>query len=264
MNNENKGSDKDVKYMGSKSRIAKYLVPIIQKCIDDNNIKYYYEPFVGGANIIDKIKCQKRYGYDSNEYLIAFWNELQKGWNPFDNILMTNDLYNDIKNNKDNYFPCVVALAGFCATYNAKWFGSYAGIVRTKIGTIRNYYDESVRNVLKQLSDLQDVYFKCEDFESQFKSLKQKKNYLIYCDPPYQLTTSYKDSINYLMYWDKIRKLSENNYVLCSEYNAPSDFIEIWSKETTITLDNRSRNKSVEKLFTYKNGMYAHYIKNCK
>lgn len=45
-----------MKYMGSKSRIAKDIVPIIQKCIDDNNLETYIEPFVGGANIIDKIK----------------------------------------------------------------------------------------------------------------------------------------------------------------------------------------------------------------
>lgn len=37
-----------MKYMGSKSRIAKYIVPIIQSCIDENNITEYYEPFVGG------------------------------------------------------------------------------------------------------------------------------------------------------------------------------------------------------------------------
>lgn len=38
-----------MKYLGSKSRIAKYIVPIIQKCIDENNITEYYEPFVGGG-----------------------------------------------------------------------------------------------------------------------------------------------------------------------------------------------------------------------
>lgn len=35
-------------YMGSKSRIAKYIVPIIQSYIDNNNINTYIEPFVGG------------------------------------------------------------------------------------------------------------------------------------------------------------------------------------------------------------------------
>ena len=44
-------------YQGSKNRLAKFLVPIIQKYIDDNNIKTYIEPMCGGANLIDKIKC---------------------------------------------------------------------------------------------------------------------------------------------------------------------------------------------------------------
>ena len=44
-------------YMGSKSRIAKQIVPIIQQCIDDSHSDTYIEPFVGGANVIDKIKC---------------------------------------------------------------------------------------------------------------------------------------------------------------------------------------------------------------
>ena len=51
-----------MKYQGSKSRIAKYIVPIIQKCIDDNEIIKYIEPFVGGANVIDKIACVTRGG----------------------------------------------------------------------------------------------------------------------------------------------------------------------------------------------------------
>lgn len=34
-----------MKYVGSKNRLSKDLVPIIQSCIDDNNIKSYWEPF---------------------------------------------------------------------------------------------------------------------------------------------------------------------------------------------------------------------------
>ena len=37
-----------MKYMGSKSRIAKYIAPILQECIDSNNVTTYIEPFVGG------------------------------------------------------------------------------------------------------------------------------------------------------------------------------------------------------------------------
>ena len=58
-------------YMGSKARYAKYIVPILQKAIDENCVDTYIECFVGGANIIDKIKCEERYGFDRSDTLIA-------------------------------------------------------------------------------------------------------------------------------------------------------------------------------------------------
>lgn len=44
-------------YLGSKAKIANWLIPILNQIILDYNITEYYEPFVGGANVIDKIKC---------------------------------------------------------------------------------------------------------------------------------------------------------------------------------------------------------------
>lgn len=38
-------------YVGSKNRYAKYIVPILQKCIEDNKINTYIEPFVGGGGM---------------------------------------------------------------------------------------------------------------------------------------------------------------------------------------------------------------------
>lgn len=69
-------------YVGSKRRLAKYIAPIIQKCIDEHDIKNYYEPFVGGANMIEHIVCQNRYGNDIHKELIAMFKELQKGTPP--------------------------------------------------------------------------------------------------------------------------------------------------------------------------------------
>ena len=73
-----------MKYMGSKSRICKYIVPIIQEYIDKNNIKKYWEPFVGGANVIDKIKCAKKVGSDKNKYLIALLNRMKQNGELFE------------------------------------------------------------------------------------------------------------------------------------------------------------------------------------
>lgn len=236
-----------MKYMGSKARIAKEISPFINELIQDNGIDIYIEPFVGGANMIQHINSTIRIGYDNNPYLIAFLKAIQRGWNPLDEVQMTKELYLDIKNNPGNYEEKMVALAGFCASYNAKWFGGYAGTVKTKINTYRNYYDEAVRNVLKQAAHIVDVVFDVADYR-QIKI----KNTLIYCDPPYQGTTKYKDSFNHAEYWDWVREMSKHNIVLCSEYQAPSDFECIWEKQLTTTLDKNSRSKSVEKLFIKK------------
>ena len=234
--------------MGSKSRIAKYIVPIIQKYIDNNNIKTYIEPFVGGSNMIEHIQCENKVGYDNNEFLIEFWNQIKSGWNPLEDVVMTKEFYTEVKDNKNNYPKHIVALCGFLATYNAKWFGGYAGVVHTKVGTVRNYYDEAVRNVLKQRNSILDVIYKYGSYEDLNIS-----NALIYCDPPYEGTTKYKDDFDHKKYWNWVRKTSKDNIVLCSEYNAPEDFECIWTKELTTTLDKSSRSKAIEKLFTYRN-----------
>ena len=89
-----------MKYVGSKARISRHILPIIQGAIDRNGIETYVEPFVGGGNLIDKVHCQNRIGYDNNEYLIGFWQALQTGWNP-GTVPMSKELYTQIKDYKE-------------------------------------------------------------------------------------------------------------------------------------------------------------------
>ena len=231
--------------MGSKARISKDIAPIINNLIKENNIKNYIEPFVGGCNMIEHIVCENKIASDNNDYLISMWRDLQKGWNPPNE--MTKELYIDIRDNKDKYSKSLVAIAGFCATYNAKWFGGYAGIVKTKIGTYRNYYNEAIRNINKQVHKINDVEFRYCDY-TQYSNIK---NSLIYCDIPYQGTTQYGTSkdFDYDKFWDWVRDMSKDNIVLVSEYNAPNDFECIYEKTLTTTLDKNSRKKDTEKLF---------------
>lgn len=243
-----------MKYFGSKSRIAKDIVPIIQNCIDRNNISVYYEPFVGGANVIDKIKCDKRIGNDINPYLIALFRHLQNGGELLDSV--SREEYSKIRSEyiSGNYEKWYVGNVGFLASYNGRWFdGGYAqlGYEKTAKGCrYRDYYQESKRNLLKQVPDIINVEFECHDYRDSFNY----KNAVIYCDPPYQNTKQFQNSydFNYDDFWDTMRKWSRDNYVFISELSAPDDFECIYQHETLRSIKAIDKRYVTEKLFIYK------------
>ena len=250
-----------MKYMGSKSRIAKYIVPIIQKYIDENDIKSYIEPFVGGANIIDKIKCENKFGSDKNEYLIALLKRVQSGEPLLDEV--PKELYDKARTafnngNTSEFEDWKIGNIGFIASYNGRWFdGGYAkpGYEKTKNGLrYRDYYREAKDNILAQAPDLKDIRFSVYDYTHwQFTSVK---NCCIYCDPPYQGTKQYANAtkFDYDAFWNTMRFLSMSNIVLVSEQNAPDDFECIWEQEVSRSIKATDKSKSTEKLFKYKGG----------
>lgn len=251
-----------MKYMGSKSRITKYIVPIIQKCIDDNDLKYYIEPFVGGANVIDKIICQNKSGSDKNEYLIALLDYVARGGELLSNV--PRELYNDVRtaynSRSDTFSKVVTANVGFLASYNGRWFdGGYAqaGYEKTKYGErYRDYYQESKRNLEQQAKDLVGINFSCYDYRDI--PITTTSNNMIYCDPPYANTKQFANSHNFDFdeFWKTMRQWSKDNYVLVSELAAPDDFVCIWKKPVSRSIKATDKGKAVEKLFTYKGGLY--------
>ena len=56
-----------MKYMGSKNRIAKDILPIILK--DRTPKQWYIEPFCGGLGTLDKV-TSNRIASDKNKYII--------------------------------------------------------------------------------------------------------------------------------------------------------------------------------------------------
>lgn len=232
-----------MKYMGSKNRIAKYILPIILK--DRKPEQWYVEPFVGGANTIDKVSG-KRIGSDNNKYLITLLNKIIKGYTPID-FISREDFY-EIKKNKNSFPEEVVALCGILASYNGNWFRAYGGYSHTKTGKDRNYYKEGVRNLLKQKTNLIGINFYYKDY----KELEIPEKSLIYCDPPYEKTDkTYKEKkFNHSEFWNWCREMKKQGHtIFISEYNAPEDFICVWEKEVSKTHANQ-KNKSIEKLFT--------------
>ena len=241
--------------MGSKNRIAKYLLPIILK--DRKEGQWYVEPFVGGANMIDKVDGN-RIGADNNEYLIAMWQELQKGWIPPDFI--EESLWKDVKEKMDSkYEKHFIAFTRLSCSFGADWNGGYARNVKKDKpnaellnSTTKSYCRQSKNNIMKQLPNLQGVNF----IHSNYDELEIPSNSIIYCDPPYEGTTKYKDTFDHIKFWNWCREKSkEGHLIFISEYNAPEDFECVWEGEIINSLNNQANiKKATEKLFKYKGG----------
>lgn len=236
----NKGMD--MKYMGSKNRIAKHILPIILK--DRKEGQWYVEPFVGGANMIDKVDGN-RMGADNNKYLISLLREMST--EGFESPDVTEELFNLIKTNIDNYPEWLAGYAGTQLSFGAMWFSGYR---KDKQG-VRNYSEEAKRNVDKQSKNIKG----CKFNNVPFGSLEIPKQSIIYCDPPYENTAKYKavDDFTHLEFWTKCRKWCQDGHtVFISEYSAPDDFVCIWQKEIAVSIAKNSKGKKgVEKLFIH-------------
>lgn len=238
-----------MKYVGSKNRLSKYIVPVLQKIIDVYEPACYIEPFVGGANIIDKISCEyNKFGLDNNYYLISLFRALKHGWQPPKTI--SEDLYNHVRSHKSDFPPYLVGLVGFCATYGAKWFGGYARGFKNNGVTPRDIPNEGIRNLLKQLPNLSDTTFLCNDYR-EFEFYRS----VIYCDPPYKDTDYYKDGFDHEEFYIWCRVQAERNIVIISEYWMPEDFICIWEKEYKTSLDTNTHYDRVERLFVHQDNL---------
>jgi DNA adenine methylase len=232
----------EVKYMGSKARHAKELLPII--LADRKPGQWYVEPFVGGANMIDKVDGN-RIGSDTHPNLIALWQAVSNGWLPPTNV--SESEYAAAK--KMGAFA-YTGFVGFGCSYSGKWFGGYAR-GNDANGNPRNYAAESARNIEKQSCNLRGVVF----FNKSYTELEIPQESIIYCDPPYAGTTKYAtEDFDHEAFWRWCeQKSAQGHTVFVSEYAAPNGWECVWEKRVnnTLTKDTGSK-QGVERLFRFR------------
>ena len=234
-----------MKYMGSKNRFAKELLPIILKNRKDN--QFYVEPFAGGCNVIDKVKGN-RLASDKSEYLIKMWCDLTQDHKFIKKI--DKDKYDRARTEFNNgvnkeFTISEIGWIGFMASYNGRFFdGGYNGNYNK-----RDYTKESIDNIYKQIELMKGVQFSF----GNYNEILIPNNSIIYCDIPYKGTKQYSTSknFNHLDFWQWCRDMTKNGHdVFISEYNAPNDFKCVWSKTVNNSMHNNKTYKRVEKLFT--------------
>lgn len=238
-------------YQGSKAKLRKHILPIIQKCIDSNGIGTYIEPFVGGANMIDHIACKNRIGSDLNGELIALLNYMKK--DPLLSIAPEHcgfEHYTEVRSARKlrsgKFSVEYTALIGFFASYGGRYFDG--GYGRDSRGG-REIYAERLRAAREQSPQLAGVEFRTMDYKGWLGT----ENAVFYLDPPYRNTKSYSGKgIDYDEFYSFCRKLAEKNIVFISEYSMPDDFHLVWEKERKVLQqsDRKTAQTATEKLFS--------------
>ncbi len=239
--------DRSMQYMGSKARHAKELLSIVLK--NRKPGQWYVEPFVGGANMIDKVDGN-RLGADVNPHLICLLEAIRDGWTPPENV--SEDVYNELSERR--LVDPITAAVGFGCSFGGKFFGGYAR-GKNRLGGWRNYAAETKRNLLKQAPRLCGVIFK----NCSYQDLEIPQNSIIYCDPPYAGTTKYATGdFNHEEFWQWCRdKVEEGHEIFVSEYTAPDDWICVWEKKTSANFHSNRSNASerTEKLFVHESAL---------
>ena len=238
-----------MQYVGSKNRLSKELAPIIQSYITEDTVAYI-EPFVGGANMIDKIKHHTKIGSDIHKELIALLNYNKNNIQQIPDTF-TKEEWNDVKNNKTSYPDWYVGLIGFCS-FGSIYFSAFPHSKKCP-----DVPAQMIRSIKRQSPNIQDVIFEHKSFLDY--NPNEYKNCVFYLAPPYRKTLSYSTGEFPHEEFDKWAiELAKHNTVLISEYQMPEDKFEcIWSKDVKVTLNANGsmvNNKRVEKLFKVKGG----------
>jgi DNA adenine methylase len=227
-----------MRYFGGKTRIGKELAKFVNKTYGEPTV--YWEPFCGMFSVGENITAKKRVATDKNEDVILLWKALQEGWHPPTEI--SEEQYLILKNEETP--SALRGFVGFGCSHSGKFFCGYA-----RDSTDRNYALNAHRSLLRKIKKVQDVSFSHGDYFNFYPAIH---NSIIYCDPPYKGTAGspgFDSSLfDFDRFWQWVRKKSEKNIILVSEYVAPEDFSPVWQKSVTLDMYQHDR---VEKLFKY-------------
>lgn len=262
----------EISYQGSKSRFMKVLKPLIENNLDEGMT--YIEPFGGGMNSFTPINASKKIANDINEYNIALWlllkeqgfNGVETEWSEYLNILSNcedkpngpnylraRELYSDMKkdclNDGGKYPKALLGFVAYACSFGGGWWNGFIGYNEKKG---ENYVKEAIRGLKKHIDSA--VNMENSDFlHGNYDAIEIPDNAFVYCDPPYANTKKYATDFDNERFWDWCRELietKENIKLLISEYNAPEDFVCIWSKGVQDNMGNNTMSKN-EKLFIH-------------
>lgn len=240
--------------MGGKGRQAKHLAPILSGYAANSTA--YYEPFVGGGSIFERVAGHAPISIASDAHLdlMFMWQALLDGWQP--PTILTKDEYEQLRNGPPS---ALRGFAGFGLSFGGKWFGGYAANARG-----RDYCGPARRVVLRKASAMRDAKARVRWMD--YRQLDPMPRSIIYCDPPYANTTRYVgmpafDSANF---WSLAADWAESGCaVFVSEYTVPSNssFACVWHNDALQTLSRKTNTeRRTERLYALAGTQFIEWL----
>jgi site-specific DNA-adenine methylase len=224
-----------------------WLVPLMKPFLD--KASFYYEPFMGGLNLLCQVDHPVRIGSDINPYLVALFQKVQEDASCIPDTI-TEDEYKRVAANPAAFPKWLVGLVAFCATYRGLYWGGYA---RDPGG---NRPRQLLNNLRSQAPLIRGIKLFCADYRRvRIEGLPEGG--LILCDIPYRGTSGYGFHFDHDGFYRWCGKAAGMGHtVLLTEFWAPSVFECAGSFERYDFLHAQFEGdevpKVVEKLFVYR------------
>lgn len=200
---KNKYIKSPLNYTGGKYKILENIFELCPK-----NIDTFYDILGGGFNVGINVDANKVIYNDQNKYLKELFDyfkntSIEKILEDVKSIIEKYDLnlenregYNSLREDYNSNPSSVKLFVLTCYAFNHQIRFNNSHEFNTPFGKDRSCYNSNIENnLIEFVNKLQsidtDIYSK--DFRD-FKKFKYNENDLVYCDPPYLITTgSYND-----------------------------------------------------------------------
>jgi len=232
-----------MQYMGGKARIAKKLTEVMLSMTTERT--FYLEPFMGGAWVLAQMAphFSAPAAGDAMPDVALMWQAVQQGWVP--PTEMSRERWYQLKDGP----PCPEkTFAGFGCSFGGKWFGGYAADNHKK-------HIWQAGKTGRSIGVMRPSIVKTFISQGDYRRWIPGPGTVVYCDPPYDGTTSYAGAIGAFdsaQFWVTMEKwFADGATVFVSEYVAPSNWRCVWSQPVRAQLAADANAEYVtEKLFT--------------
>lgn len=226
-----------MQYLGGKFGLAKAIGSILDDYLAVGT-GHFVEPFVGGFNILPKLKnAASAVCSDIHPGLAHMYYAYLNGWGPPERV--SEEMYKELKSNGAN--DPLSTFVSFACSFGGKEWGGYARSGDT------NFAGVGSRSMLKAFRSLP---CRPKFLRSSYSDLEIPPGSVVYCDPPYANTTGYKTGdFDHEGFYAWAEQASEHSFVFVSEFTGPDDWPVVWEKSRKITCTTAEYKTKVDKLF---------------